>query len=116
MTGGTHYTTLGIERAATLAEIRKAYRSLARRLHPDVNASHDAADSFLRVQAAYAVLSDSKRRAEYDLRLESQAVASPGVAHYTWTNIATHVTKPNAARARTELDDMYDAYFGGREA
>ncbi len=75
------------------------------------------ADRFAALQAAYSVLSDARRRAEYDLVLETQTITSkPGAAHYTWTNIATHVTQPGAPRLRTDLDEMYDAYFGGREA
>jgi len=62
-----HYETLGVERDASLEEIKKAYRRLARQLHPDVNPSPDAAEQFKDVTHAYEVLSDPDSRERYDL-------------------------------------------------
>ena len=62
-----HYEVLGLERNATPEEIKKAYRRLARELHPDVNASPDAAERFKLVTHAYDVLSDPHERQQYDL-------------------------------------------------
>jgi molecular chaperone DnaJ len=62
-----HYATLGVERAASEEEIRKAYRRLARKYHPDVNPGDKAAeDRFKTVQEAYDILSDAKKRQMYD--------------------------------------------------
>tara|TARA_R110000868_G_scaffold411776_1_gene710016 strand:- start:57896 stop:58969 length:1074 start_codon:yes stop_codon:yes gene_type:complete len=58
---------LGLERTATPEEIKKAYRRLARELHPDVNPSADAAERFKLVTHAYDVLSDPDQRERYDL-------------------------------------------------
>ncbi|WP_168627504.1 MULTISPECIES: molecular chaperone DnaJ [unclassified Cryobacterium] len=62
-----HYEVLGVERTATPEEIKKAYRRLARELHPDVNPGADAAEKFKQVTHAYDVLSDPKQREQYDL-------------------------------------------------
>jgi hypothetical protein len=60
------YRTLGVSTRATTAEIRSAYRSLARKYHPDVSASPDANARFVRINEAYHVLIDPRRRAAYD--------------------------------------------------
>ena len=62
-----HYEVLGVSRDATPEEIKKAYRKLARELHPDVNPSDDAAERFKSVTHAYDVLSDPDQRERYDL-------------------------------------------------
>jgi molecular chaperone DnaJ len=66
-----HYEVLGVDRAATPEEIKKAYRKLARELHPDVNPSEDAAERFKLVTHAYDVLSDPDQRERYDLGPQS---------------------------------------------
>jgi molecular chaperone DnaJ len=65
-TGRDYYEVLGVERGASDAEIKKAFRRLARELHPDVNEAPDAEDSFREVAEAYEVLSNSERRELYD--------------------------------------------------
>jgi molecular chaperone DnaJ len=61
------YDTLGVKKGASQDEIKKAYRKLARQYHPDTNAGDKAAEErFKEVQTAYDVLSDEKKRKEYD--------------------------------------------------
>ncbi len=61
-----HYEVLGVARDASEDEIKKAYRRLARQLHPDVNPSDEAAEQFKLVTHAYDVLSDADARRRYD--------------------------------------------------
>src|SRR5574338_425012 len=61
------YQRLGLKRGASEAEIKKAYRSLAKQLHPDRNKDNPkAAERFAQVTAAYDLLSDKDKRAQYD--------------------------------------------------
>src|SRR5580698_1929695 len=62
-----YYQTLGVERGADAEEIRKAYRKLARKHHPDLNPGDKSAeDRFKKVQEAYDILSEPKKKQMYD--------------------------------------------------
>jgi len=62
-----YYRTLGVDRGATPSQVKRSYRQLARKLHPDVNTSDEsAAEKFKEVQEAYQVLSDPEKRGFYD--------------------------------------------------
>ena len=62
-----YYGALGVDRKASADLIRKAYRRLARKHHPDVNpGNHQAEEKFKEIQEAYNVLSDEKKRKIYD--------------------------------------------------
>jgi DnaJ-class molecular chaperone len=72
-----HYTALGLSSAATLADIKKAFRQKASFYHPDKNAAQDAAARFRQVQEAYDVLSDPDRRQTYDDNRRRSLLDSP---------------------------------------
>ena len=61
-----YYGILGVDQEATEQEIKKAYRKLARKYHPDVNPSEEAAEKFAEIAAAQEVLLDPQKRAIVD--------------------------------------------------
>src|SRR5437764_3960613 len=93
------YDVLGISRNADETTIKKAFRKLARELHPDVNAHDpDAEDKFKEAAEAYEILSDAERRAIYD-RYGHDGLRSGGQA-------------PNF-EGFGSMSDLFDAFFGG---
>ena len=60
------YETLGVSENASADEIKKAYRKLARKYHPDINKEESAVDKFKEINAAYEVLSDKEKKQQYD--------------------------------------------------
>lgn len=77
------YELLGVARDADAAELKRAYRELALRYHPDKNpGSHEAEEKFKEVSTAYAVLSDPEKRARYD-RLGASGGGAPGVEDFS---------------------------------
>jgi len=62
-----YYALLGIDATAKKADVKKNYRKLVTQFHPDKNSAADAASKFIAITEAYEVLSDTKRRAHYDL-------------------------------------------------
>src|SRR5437867_4637595 len=62
-----YYKILGVSRNASADEIKKAYKKLARKYHPDVNpGDKKAEEQFKKISQAYAILSDPKKRSQYD--------------------------------------------------
>ncbi len=75
-----HYSLLGIPHNATPEEIRNAYFQIVRTLHPDTNSEEGAQEKFLEVQKAYEVLSNLKKKAEYDASLPADVRAGPEIS------------------------------------
>ncbi|MGQ2913860.1 molecular chaperone DnaJ [Microbacterium aurantiacum] len=87
-----HYEVLGVTRDASPDEIKKAYRRLARQLHPDVNPGDDAAERFKLVTHAYDVLSDPDQRARYDIGGDGGGLGGAGFGGF---------------------GDIFETFFGG---
>jgi molecular chaperone DnaJ len=95
-----YYEVLGVSREATETEIKKAFRGLARELHPDVN-DHDpeAEEKFKAAAEAYEVLSDGERRRTYD--------------SYGHEGLRSGGFDPRSASSFGSIDDILSAFFGG---
>lgn len=94
-----YYATLGVRRDASADEVKRAYRRLARELHPDVNPDPETQDRFKEITQAYEVLSDPKKREMYDLGADPFASASAGGAG-------------GFGGAGFPFSDIMDAFFG----
>ena len=89
-----HYAALGLSPAATLAEIKKAFRLRASQYHPDRNTSPDAPQLFRAVQTAYEVLADEERRKTYDDNRRRGLLDSPiDTAREIWHNYLLEALK-----------------------
>lgn len=102
-----YYEVLGVSPDAGAAEIKRAYRQLARRYHPDISGD-DRSGAFLEVSRAYEVLNDPERRRSYDARLRTRTASGlPGGAEWFGDEVA--IDFPSVASV---LDRMRHAFFG----
>ena len=85
MSQNDYYKTLGVSRDASADDLRKAYRKLARKYHPDMNPDDPAAvENFKQVQEAFEVLGDTEKRAQYDRYGTAFPGGGPGGAAGPW--------------------------------
>lgn len=92
-----YYEVLGVSKTATDAEIKSAFRKLAKQYHPDVNKAPDAAEKFKEAQEAYAVLSDATKRSQYD-QYGHAAFENNGAGGYDFSGF--------------DFSDIFDGLFG----
>lgn len=95
-----YYALLEVDSSASAEDLKKAYRRLARQLHPDVNDAPDAADRFKEVSIAYEVLSDPQKRATYDRGGDPMSSGGGGFG----------------GAAGFSFEDIMDAFFGQASA
>ena len=98
------YETLGVERTATDADIKRAFRKLAQQWHPDVNSDPEAHGRFTEINEAYQVLSDPQKRQQYDMF---------GRAGVSGAGGAGGAQDPFGQAGFGGFSDIFDAFFGG---
>ena len=87
-----HYSALGLQPSATLADIKKAFRQQAALHHPDRSSAEDAAARFRLVQVAYEVLSDPDKRKAYDDNRQRNLLDSPiDTARVIWQDYISRI-------------------------
>ena len=130
MAGKDYYTVLGVKRDADEKEIRRAYRRLARKHHPDVNAGDKAAEErFKEINAAYEVLSDPEKRRKYDLygdqwqyadqfeAARRQGGGQGGGQRFVWTSRGSPAGGFDMGGLGVDgLGDLLSGFFGGGRA
>lgn len=121
MTGKDYYQILGVDRAATDKDVKKAYRQLARKYHPDVNPGNQAAEAkFKEINQAFEVLSDPEKRKKYDRYGEqwehAEEFARASAASQGRTQWRQARTDPRTAYEFEDMGDLgsiFDNLFKG---
>lgn len=104
MASKDYYALLGVEKGASDEEIKRAYRRLARKHHPDANPGDPTAEErFKEIGEAYSVLSDPQRRAAYD----QFGTADPSAGFSPGSNFGANFGSMG------DIGDIFDAFFGG---
>jgi molecular chaperone DnaJ len=115
-----YYEILGVKKTATEAEMKKAYRDLAKKFHPDKNKGNKEAENrFKEISEAYAVLSDKEKREQYD-RLGREAFGPGGANPFAGFDFSEFMgsggRKGRGGGRRTQTMDFTDVFgdlFGG---
>ncbi|NLC96096.1 MAG: molecular chaperone DnaJ [Erysipelotrichaceae bacterium] len=94
-----YYDVLGVSKGASEQEIKKAYRSLAKKYHPDVSKEKDAEAKFKEINEAYEVLSDTQKRATYD-QFGHEGMDGSGFGGFQ-------------SGSYDDLNDIFSSFFGG---
>ena len=114
------YEVLGVSRDASEDEIKKAYRALSRKYHPDANpGNREAENKFRKISEAYAVLGDETKRKEYDIHLRQEKGQQKGYAERkkrTWESGKAHEGQGRKTGKRNgnplDTTDMFEKYMG----
>lgn len=110
-----YYQTLGVARTATQDEIKKAFRLLARKYHPDVSKEPDAEERFKEVNEAYEVLKDAEKRKAYD-QLGSYHSGDEFRPPPGWEHFSYRAGPQGAGHHQFDFSDFFSELFGGAAA
>ncbi|MBM4201323.1 MAG: molecular chaperone DnaJ [Gammaproteobacteria bacterium] len=105
-----YYKVMGLERTATPEDIKKTYRKLARKYHPDVSKESDAEEKFKEVAEAYEVLKDPEKRAAYD----QLGAHQPGQDFRPPPGWEKQFSERDFSFEGVDLADIFAAFSGGR--
>ena len=104
-----YYEVLGVSKTATQDELKKAYRKLARKYHPDLNKDNEeAAEKFKECNEAYSVLSDDQKRAQYD-QFGHAAFENGGMGGGGFGGAGGF-----GGFGGSGMEDIFDMFFGGQ--
>jgi molecular chaperone DnaJ len=105
-----YYDVLGVEKTASADDVKKAYRKLAMKYHPDVNKEAGAEEKFKELSEAYAILSDEQKRATYD------KFGHAGTQGFSEADMYNNINFNDifAGMNFGDSDNLFDLFFGGR--
>lgn len=106
-----YYAILGVSRDAKTSDIRKAYRKLAKELHPDVNKAPDAEEKYKEINEAYEVLKDKDKRAKYDM-LGSEWQGGQDFTPPSGWNTGTSWSTGGTTFTGGDFSDFFQMIFG----
>jgi len=98
-----YYEILGVKKDASLAEIKKAYRTLSLKYHPDKNQDANSSDTFAKISSAYEILGDEDKRANYDMSRSNPFMRMNGFR----SNVNEETDMPE------EIINLFHGLFGG---
>lgn len=106
-----YYKILGLERSATQDEVKRTYRKLARKFHPDINKEPGAEAQFKEVGEAYEVIGDAEKRAAYDQLGQDWKSGQEFKPPPDW-GTGFEFSGASSERSNTEASDFFEALFG----
>ena len=110
MAGDDYYETLGVPRSATKEEIKKTYKKLAKKYHPDLNKDNpESVEKFKKVSEAAAVLTDDQKRSQYDQFGSTDAFRQASGSNFNGFDFGDFFSGMGGGG----FEDLFSGIFGG---
>lgn len=106
-----YYKMLGVEKTATKEEIKKAYKQLAKKYHPDLNKEEGSTEKFKEISEAAAVLADDEKRSQYDKYGTTADKFGQGFQGFDFSDF-----RSDASGFGFDFDSIFESFFGGNFA